>query len=233
MDEILNIEEDFKQEIENLWNNPSFSEIEVTLRGYGLHEKIIKNSILFIGINPSFAKNSNPKPDKYFLPLNQDAKTSDNGNVYTYFKRFVDITNTINKEDITPKVNWSHMDLLFFRETKQAFIKNLKKEKLGREFIIEQLKISRQIILKSCPKLIVVSNTQARDFMKPLKKEHISMNFEFEFRDEFGTYVITNEPVLKNVPIFFTSMLTGQRALDNGSYERLIWHIKLVLKKLN
>jgi hypothetical protein len=68
--------------------------------------------------------------------------------------------------------------------------------------------------------------------MKPIKKEHISMNFEFEFRDEFGTNVITNEPILKNVPIFFTSMLTGQRALDNGSYERLIWHMKFVLEKL-
>jgi len=39
--------------------------------------------------------------------------------------------------------------------------------------------------------------------------------------------------MLKNVPIFFTSMLTGQRALDNGSFERLIWHINFVLGKIS
>jgi hypothetical protein len=35
---------------------------------------------------------------------------------------------------------------------------------------------------------------------------------------------------LENIPIFFTSMLTGQRALDKGSYARLIWHIKYALR---
>lgn len=28
------------------------------------------------------------------------------------------------------------------------------------------------------------------------------------------------------IPLFFSGMLTGQRALDNGSFERLKWHIK-------
>lgn len=231
MNEILSIKNDFEQEIENLWNNPRFSEIEVIKRGYGLHEEIIKNSILFIGINPSFAKYSNREPKKYFLPLNQEAKTSDEGNVYTYFKRFVDITNRINK-DITPKINWSHMDLLFFRETKQDYINTLIKENEGTEFVSEQLKIAKKIILKSRPKLIVVSNTKARDFMKT-KNEIFSMGFNFEFDEVLGTEKIINEPILNNVPVFFTSMLTGQRALDKGSYERLIWHIKFVLKKLN
>lgn len=27
------------------------------------------------------------------------------------------------------------------------------------------------------------------------------------------------------IPIFFASMLTGQRALDNYSFERLQWHL--------
>jgi hypothetical protein len=34
----------------------------------------------------------------------------------------------------------------------------------------------------------------------------------------------------KEVPVFFTSMLSGQRALDRRSYERLVWHIKRAVK---
>jgi len=59
------------------------------------------------------------------------------------------------------------------------------------------------------------------------------MDFGFEFDDEIGTYRIIKNDKLKHTPVFFTSMLTGQRALDLGSYERLIWHILFVLKKLN
>ena len=48
------------------------------------------------------------------------------------------------------------------------------------------------------------------------------------FDDKIGTYKITlNE---KSVPVFFSSMLTGQRALDKGSFERLKWHVKNVIK---
>lgn len=233
MNEILSIKKDFKQELENLWNNPRFSEIEVVKRGYGLHEEIIKNSILFIGINPSFAKNSKREHKSYFINLDQDAKSSSQGKVYTYFKKFVDITSRINEDEkITQHMEWSHMDLLFFRETKQDYINKLMKENEGTEFISEQLKIAKKIILKSNPKLIVVSNTKARDFLKT-KNEEISMGFDFKFDKVLGTEKIINEPILNNVPIFFTSMLTGQRALDKGSYERLIWHMKFVLEKLN
>lgn len=49
---------------------------------------------------------------------------------------------------------------------------------------------------------------------------------DFKWDEELGTYTY------KNNPFFFSSMLTGQRALDNGSFERLVWHIKKVKSKL-
>ena len=64
----------------------------------------------------------------------------------------------------------------------------------------------------------------------------INENFqsiEFTFDNNLGTYRIVNHPNLNDTPIFFTSMLTGQRALDLGSYERLVWHIGFVLDELN
>lgn len=33
----------------------------------------------------------------------------------------------------------------------------------------------------------------------------------------------------KRVPVFYTGMLSGAYAVDNGSFDRLIWHIKYVL----
>jgi hypothetical protein len=34
----------------------------------------------------------------------------------------------------------------------------------------------------------------------------------------------------QQVPIFFSGMLSGQRALDVHSRERLVWHMKLALR---
>jgi hypothetical protein len=36
---------------------------------------------------------------------------------------------------------------------------------------------------------------------------------------------------MNQTSVFFTSMLSGQRALDIGSRERLIWHLAKVLKE--
>lgn len=33
----------------------------------------------------------------------------------------------------------------------------------------------------------------------------------------------------KLVPIFYSGMLSGAHTIDNGSFDRLIWHIKYVL----
>ncbi|TNJ41102.1 hypothetical protein KFZ70_04150 [Tamlana fucoidanivorans] len=226
MNDILSIEKEFKNEIDNIWNDTKYSEIDIIERGYGIHDKIIKNSILFIGINPSFTKKA--KNGSYFINLDQDAKRTIEGKPYVYFKKFVDITKKINNNS-NSQIKWSHMDLLFHRETKQHFIEKIKKQKNGIEFINEQLKISRKIIIKSKPKIIVVSNTKARDYLK----NKTNCSFDFKFDNELGTEIIKNNSELNNVPVFFTSMLTGQRALDNGSYERLIWHINYVLEKIN
>lgn len=33
----------------------------------------------------------------------------------------------------------------------------------------------------------------------------------------------------KRVPVFYSGMLSGAHAVDNGSFDRLIWHFKYVL----
>ena len=131
-------------------------------------------------------------------------------------------------------MRWSHIDLLFVRWTNQKEVEQIMSEKNGVEFLWKQLLISKQIIEESNPKIIVVNNSFARKllgFDKSIKNGQVFdiwMGFDFKFDNKIGTYRITNNEILNGTPVFFTSMLTGQRALDNGSYERLIWHINYV-----
>jgi hypothetical protein len=123
---------------------------------------------------------------------------------------------------------------LFLRETNQKNIESIYSQKNGVDFIFQQLLISKEIIELSKPKVIIVNNSLARKYLGFEKNNDIDvwMGLKFKFDETIGTYRVVNNENLKNTPIFFTSMLTGQRALDKGSLERLIWHIKFVLEKL-
>jgi hypothetical protein len=64
----------------------------------------------------------------------------------------------------------------------------------------------------------LVNNAYASDKIKINKQQQLS------FSKLFGTYKINLGD--KQIPIFFSGMLGGQRALDKGSSERLQWHIQ-------
>lgn len=227
----------FKESIKKIWEDPTLKKYDnpvfkdILERGVVLQDKVIKNSILFIGINPSFNKGKG-LVNNDFNSDNDGFYNNDDGHIdrNSYFKKFREISKEVDS-------NWAHTDLLFFRETNQKFVNQLLNLDIGKEFIKKQLEISKQIIIQTKPKLIIVSNALARDLMGVFIKddENIeirepSMQFKFKFDDDLGTHKIINQKELENIPIFFTSMLTGQRALDLGSYKRLLWHIKYVLK---
>ncbi|MDQ7960394.1 hypothetical protein [Flavobacterium lindanitolerans] len=221
--EKISIKELYKNEIEKIWNDAKIDNTDLIDRGYVVHDEIIKNAILFIGINPSYPK-ENPAPGNHFVNHDENEK------LYAYFKKFQKIATET-------KQSWSHLDLLYFRETKQKYIWDLLKENNGGgcDFVYKQLMLSKEMIFKAKPKIIVVSNTLARHFMGFEKSEDrkngVWMDFDCSFDNDLGTHRLTNTE-LKGTPIFFTSMLTGQRALDKGSFKRLAWHINFVLEKL-
>lgn len=175
-------------------------------------ETLATDSLLFIGLNPSIRENDKPSRSYQknsfpeFYNLNQAVS-------HPYFKKF---------EDISEKsgMPWQHYDMLYLRGTKQAEVQNLTKTKEGTDFLLEQARLSEKILTLAKPKIIVVNNAFARDILS----EWLGWNFEQS--DTLGT------KTHNGIPIFFTSMLTGQRALDLGSYERLIWHINFVKKQL-
>ncbi|SFD03209.1 hypothetical protein [Algibacter pectinivorans] len=211
------IQDLFENELNKIWNDELFSELNVIERGYGVHNNVIENQLLFIGINPSFAKGS--VNGNFFASINQKGQNNW-GISYPYFKKFVEIAENTN-------LLWSDIDLLFFRETQQKYISKIEKTEIGKKFISRQLDISKEVILKAKPKVIVICNTKARDLLKD-KKINNKIEFVFEFCEKLGTEKIIKPTELKGTPVFFTSMLTGQRALDKGSFRRLIWHINKV-----
>lgn len=183
-----------------------------------------KDCILFIGINPG-SSNIGDKP--YFKWKNKKSINLEKILIhekqarekYPYFKRFKEISKNVG-------VDWEHIDLFFNRKTSQEefkkhiFIKN----KLSK-FAQEQLKIALEMIELINPRVIVVANALASNLIRNYEIEGL----EKEINEEHGYHFLKLGN--KNIPIFFSSMLTGQRALDKGSLERLEWHIKQALNE--
>lgn len=210
---VLNIEETYKKEIESIWQDTKYGSIPFIERGYAVQRDIPYGSILFIGINPSFSEKKTKVQESFFYSNHQQEE------VHQYFRKFQDIAEKT-------KIEWSHLDLLYIRQTDQKIVKSIFNNNIGNEFLQKQLVISKSIIEKSKPKIIVVSNAYARD----LFIGQCLINTRFD--ESIGTHKIVNNFDLEGTPVFFTSMLTGQRALDNGSYDRLVWHINYILDKM-
>jgi hypothetical protein len=230
--EIIDLENDYSDKVLKVWDK--FKDLDVLntpeceYRKYPLLPKIIKkNAILFIGINPSFSNKRNEdisNNEIEFYPCISDEEKK----IY-YFERFKDIASFSNN------VEWTHLDLFFLRETNQKVIEQLSYDNI--DFLQAQIDISFEIIKRASPRIIVVANSFASEFFGKKKQKHLPcfekiwMGYDFDFKNDFdnelGTYKIKIEK--KDTPIFFSGMLSGQRALDLGSYERLKWHIKRVL----
>lgn len=227
----IDLENDYKERVLEIWNK--FKDIEVLntpeceYRKIPLLPKTIKkDAILFIGINPAFSKKKNDvikdKEIEFYPCISNDTRD------ITYFEKFKDIAKYCNNAD------WTHLDLFFMRETNQEIIEDLSYKNV--KFLQAQLDISFEVINRSNPKIIVVSNSLASEFFGKRKQKHSSfekiwmgydLDFEKDFDAEIGTYKI--QVGGKTTPILFSGMLSGQRALDLGSLERLKWQIKKIL----
>lgn len=196
------------------------------------------DGILFVGMNPSFSDKGFDKwfkkrkiagrPEDFYAWRNQSAFDRHEDvchqnwvrSEYPYFKRFGLIAMSLG-------LPWDHVDLFFWRETNQKSFSKLvlKREKDPiklEKFGIEQLKISCELIEVAKPKCVVVVNALASRIYKRYHGASI------EFCSENGCYFQWIAD--RRVPLFLCSMLTGQRALDCFSFERLEWHLAKVLQ---
>ncbi len=229
-------------DIQGVWKeHPTVSSLQPLF-----YDEIKKNSLLFIGMNPSFNANAIEKlasgkigTKKASIDIVDDLEigdvekyfSNDNDNFdikkaliidararlrYSYFDKFKELAKAAN-------LQWDHIDLFFVRETSQkGFLSKMIDKNEINEFGKEQLRLSRRLIESSNPQFIIVANAKASEIFI---KEYGSI-----FEEKLGCYLTKING--KNVPTMCSSMLTGQRALDRYSYQSMEWNMKRIIKEM-
>ncbi|HPN30757.1 MAG TPA: hypothetical protein PKY81_07355 [bacterium] len=202
-----------------------------------------KECILFIGLNPSFSVSgfnsilNNNKLEaiaklikkegletlfnftklddykEYLLQIEDCARYQKN---HRYFTRFNVLTEYLSSSINSYNFKWEHIDLLYIRETNQKKIQEIISESKNNKFIYEQIELTLKILYDINPKIIVITSALVPQLLFDIK-------ILSKFDHNNGCWFIDKYPV------FVTSMLSGQRALDNGSFELLKWNIKRIL----
>ncbi|KAA0894213.1 hypothetical protein [Oryzomonas rubra] len=196
-----------------------------------------KGALVFVGLNPSFSakgmgslqrKITGPNFDnKTFFswpsPLDFDIELAQNLEVlardnYSFFEPHRTLARVLN-------LQWEHFDLFAYRETQQEKTKkqilvstdNVKLNAFGQR----QFDVFNTLLQLAQPAAVVVINALASQIYLNQRKTI--------FISEKGHYQdCTNEP---GFPVFFSGMITGARALDRYSRERLYWQIGKVFGK--
>ena len=141
----------------------------------------------------------------------------------------------VNEEE-DAKDKYSVLDLFGIVQSTQKviqddFLKNPGKYSGMFDIFLEYVK-------KVNPKVIIVANALVRKVLQRntdinldnqyydiFYKRRGNVKFKLERNPNYGGYTFTIDPTGKSVSfqLFFSSMLSGQRALDKGSWENLVW----------
>jgi len=201
---LMNIKSIYENKLVELLKKYQSNNDPLAKNGFFMFKNLNENALLYIGINPSKVKDL---VRKYSVIYENGIFWAEEKFKYEYpfYQHFNELSNNMN---------WSHLDLFFICEKNQKIIE----ENTNSKFLIEQFNISKEIIKNISPKIIVVGNAFA--------SRYIQGNFKCVFDKNLGTYRIDE---FNNIPIFFSGILTGSRALDVGSRERLKWHINFVM----
>ena len=219
-----------------LWNK--YFEDDKKVYGPLFYDNFKKDTILFVGVNPSFSSKGfksilkdteyeKINPEKFFKWSNlsknpkliNDCINVENyayKNYISYFARPAEIADSVS-------LDWQHIDLFLYKETNQSsFMSRILEKGELNQFGLDQLAIFKDVLKATSPRAIVVTNAFGSEtFRKYLANDLV-------WDKKRGHHWFSGGG--KKVPIFFSSMLSGQRALDRWSYERLKWHIGESLK---
>jgi len=193
--------EKLHKEIINIWDKYNISE-RVPL----FYPDLKQQSILFVGLNPSFSLkgfNKSLKGTEYERKLNRldefysyknlkKDKIKDYQKIemysrekHPYFNRFREISKEIN-------IDWEHIDLLLIRNTNQKEVEKLIKS--NKDFFDKQIELMIDFVKRQLnPIAIIVENA----FASKLIQAEINLDFD----NNYGTYLTD-----KKVPIFYSGM---------------------------
>ena len=238
------ISQEVNKKILNLWSNNYDNDSDALMPL--LYHTIYTDSILFIGLNPSwnvshirkrlqnidkdFGILTDNEITEYFKWKNRSSDRFDKAKLehkeaeknYSYFTKFQTITDDIN-EKFQCDEKWQHIDLFYNRITNQNELSNIvyfdSNKNILNNFGKAQLDITYNLIFQINPKIIVIQNVLACNLFN---EYFFSINGYV--RDTYKGYH-TIELNGRKVPVFMSGMFSGQRALDRYTYDRLVWHI--------
>lgn len=222
---------EINQKIVTLWNKHFAGNTEVYAPLF--YDELHKDRLVFVGMNPSFSARGFRtilKDTEYadfdmvsffkWQNISSNTKLIDDcikmenyayQNYSQYFGRPIEIAKKVGLE-------WQHIDLFLYKETSQSsFMNRVRSKGKLNEFGMDQIKLFEEILVQIEPRCVVVTNATASEILREYIQDDLSWDAErgFHWFTRGG----------KKIPMFFTSMLSGQRALDRWSYERLVWHI--------
>ena len=183
-------------------------------RGYDIIDKVQKEGLLLVGINPSF-------DESFEGPCESVVRDSENGGYkHRYFTKPQMLNDAIGISRL------SHVDMFSIRTRHQYVVQDIVNDPDSQGFVEEQLKLFRMIVDGASPRAIVVVNALASHLIRTGRALGA-----LDYDDVLGVamYKIGE----KRVPVFYSGMLSGAHAVDNGSFDRLIWHIQYVLFMLS
>lgn len=179
-------------------------------RKYDIIDNVQKDGLLLVGINPSF-------DESFKDPCEGEVSDSENGGYqHPYFTK----PKKLN-EEIGISL-FSHVDMFSLRSRPQYVVQDIVNDLDSQEFVKEQLTLFNTIFNGASPSANVVINALASHIIRTGRALGA-----LDYDDVLGVamYKIGD----KRVPVFYSGMLSGAHTIDNGSFDRLIWHIKYVL----
>lgn len=218
-------------QIDAIWEGLSVGNPNLLLPLY--LESLEEKDLLFVGMNPSFSKGAmekwfkkngwNVHPEEYYLWSNKHAFCAEREALtrahsrasYPFFRQHHNLISHLDSP------SWCHLDLFPYRETQQTILKELCAANPA--FSDACLTVFDKALREISPKMIVIWNKGAADIFFE--------RYEREFNRDVGTYHVNIAD--RRIPVFASSMVTGRRALDTYSRERLFWHINKAFSSLD
>jgi hypothetical protein len=179
-------------------------------------------SLVFVGINPSHAPENeqtlrlsstadleDPKRIQQVIELDAKAVGKRGANPVAYYRVLNEFAH-----------DWEHIDLFAIRDASQTeALASLQPDGVLGDFAEDQLKVFDRLLRALRPLTVVVVNAAASAILKKRTATR--------FSNDSGHHTI--DLGYGEIPVFFSGMLAGQRALDVHSRERLVWHVRRAL----
>ena len=174
--------------------------------------------ILFVGSNPSGTDSGYYKANN---PSNSEIIEYNNIRNTRYYKEYAKIADRIGVTESKISV----MDLFGIVQSKQSVIENDYAAAISSSPnpYTEMIQIFLEVVKELKPKIIIVANAFVRRVLLSELQGRMSWDCGYG-----GYHLIVDGFCAK---VYFTSMLYGNRALDQGNRENLVWIVQRYLNK--